>query len=637
MGDMADALTALTERLDRLEAERGTEEGSASGASLSALKVKGVKPDVFSGKADPEDWLFTLRLYLDANGIVEDVEKIQVLGLLIREDARAWYRTYVSRIEIAGGVLPGYAEVTAALLKNFMLGDKALTARRKLQDMEVENITTRAYVEKFRSIIVNLPNAHDSELQAAFYKGLKETVRVQVELHSPGTITNAMDLAIRAGDVVEVKSRRKGVHLVTTEEDDHMVSPQVNALSRKGGDLTYPLVIKSRGGLLTVIEKALRNPWVRSKVVGHLQHAHPESLQRGDREPLKDQGRGRKTEVNVMQETEATQYAAYDSEDDEVIDISMISAVKGVKGDTDKTAGVLDPDSLEEEEQVACEGYSKRPQMHVSALIGGKASSLFVDVGASANVMFLHTAQRLGLAIKQQTKVLMGFGQNQVHTIGATAEEVKVGRASAPLRFEVVEGRGKTILGKVSIGKLGLTICPRTDRLLHDASGTMIPCFMLNTPQKKRSKGCSHVTYSTGQGESGERKQQGGSFPVHVGEEMLLFPGEERSMHTAACVTIPVGMAVVFEPESRGGVAVMANIYAGRCADRSVQVVIRNLNRQKARIRTGARLGFLHPIRIQAGESQQPNLAQVAGVENPKNGNNPGVTQEPTGSLMEVL
>lgn len=577
-GTTDETLRRILERLEALEVSRSepTDVSSVGAPSVPVVTSRVGKPEAFDGFGDIETWLFTLRLYFTAINLPE-ADKIVHTGVLLRKEAAEWYRMHTERLESLGGSIPDFESLAGSLKQQFTVGNKQKLARERLYGLRQGHKTVREYVKAFRASSVSLAGAQEGELISFFMRGLSDAVEVQVESLQLKQLSEVVEAALRIGGVLDGK--KKTVHLV--EDEENVVWP-VQGVTRRG-EMSFPISITGRGSLLNTFERALKEPWIRSKVIGHLLSNYPDVV-RGFNTP---QGTSKRADIVETEGTEEILMGSYD-------EVQMLNTPLGPN--------------------------SNKSQMHVHSLVGGKPVVCFLDSGATVNIMHEHTRQRLGYKANPGGVTLLAFGENKVQSVGVASLQVKIGPAVAQLEFQLVPGKGKCILGKPGLGELSLALHPRKDQLVHDPSGEVVQCFALQelkgTPTKK-------VVYAVA------GSPQEAAVEARTTQTYSLEPGQEELLDVGLSIDVPYGRCVCVQPLPGLSFQVSPNVYLGKCRDQSVQLVARNPTESRIQVEEGLAVATLQSMdvnRAKAGKGEEQEL---------KNGKGPVRGGQKTGPTKE--
>lgn len=156
------------------------------------------KPPKYDGTSkysELENWLTTVDLYLKAKNMHTSSKAVDYVATLLSGPAVTWWRYH--RIAVSQGMarqITYWDDFQEALLRHFRPEDAERLAREKLQRC-TQKTSVRDYNQKFQLLMVELPTMDEKDRKFAYFTGLKHAVRLQVELHYPRTLNDAMELA----------------------------------------------------------------------------------------------------------------------------------------------------------------------------------------------------------------------------------------------------------------------------------------------------------------------------------------------------------------------------------------------------------------------------------------------------------
>ena len=145
------------------------------------------RPEVYTGRGEPELWLYSLDLFFHACGMADNV-KIVYADALLRGDALQWRRT-IQPPET-------WAEWRLLLITAFQPINPAETARDRLARLK-QTGPVRAYAAIFRATTLLIPGITNDEIKDRFVRGLKPRIMAEVKIKAPATFDEAVALAVR--------------------------------------------------------------------------------------------------------------------------------------------------------------------------------------------------------------------------------------------------------------------------------------------------------------------------------------------------------------------------------------------------------------------------------------------------------
>ena len=183
MGMMQMMIKNQTTQNEIINNNNNTSVGLPRGVRITA-------PDVFRGErisAAVENWLYMLNNYFDLLTL-DDHQKIAFAVNLLRDAALLWWKQlHDARSEYIPNT---WAEFARSLRSEFKPSNAESLARQELALLkQTTNITE--YVSKFRKIMMDLPNMHDSDAKFQFIQGLQYEAKLQVMMKEPSTLFEA--------------------------------------------------------------------------------------------------------------------------------------------------------------------------------------------------------------------------------------------------------------------------------------------------------------------------------------------------------------------------------------------------------------------------------------------------------------
>jgi hypothetical protein len=174
--------------LQQIEALRANVASSSSMRTASATP-KPPKPEKYGGRAeDVLAWTMSMQLYLDACGIDPvSTASSQLAAAFLKDRAMLWY--------LALPAPPSsWNELKEQLIAAFTILPRAETARKRVTSLK-QRTSVVQYAEQFKTALLDLKHWHEDEKIFFFLQGLKDDVRLQVELKQPATLAEAIRLA----------------------------------------------------------------------------------------------------------------------------------------------------------------------------------------------------------------------------------------------------------------------------------------------------------------------------------------------------------------------------------------------------------------------------------------------------------
>src|SRR4051812_48194757 len=137
-----------------------------------------------------------MQQYLLATGIKNDEQAVYLATNLLRGDAATWWRHHFKKITDDEDELPNWKQFERLLSKKFKPINATKVARDTLARLR-QTSSVKAYNAAFTSTILEIPNISEEEMVDRYVRGLKEKVRVEVELREPTDLEEAIRITDR--------------------------------------------------------------------------------------------------------------------------------------------------------------------------------------------------------------------------------------------------------------------------------------------------------------------------------------------------------------------------------------------------------------------------------------------------------
>lgn len=197
---MQQAYMATQQQLQQLQAQlqqvAAAQPPQLGGNPPSPLKPP--KPSPFSGsprdKRNLEDWLFSLETHFATLPTPPpDAQKINFVASHLKDTALKWWRLHSPTHRAPGAT---YQVFVDALRAAFGTHNALLKARDRLDALR-QTTSVSAYNNKFRELLLEIPNMQPQEQLHRYVTGLKPGVKKQVLIYNPADVDTAMALADR--------------------------------------------------------------------------------------------------------------------------------------------------------------------------------------------------------------------------------------------------------------------------------------------------------------------------------------------------------------------------------------------------------------------------------------------------------
>ncbi|XP_061337226.1 uncharacterized protein LOC133284249 [Gastrolobium bilobum] len=142
---------------------------------------------VFNG-TDPNSWIFRTELYFGLQQVL-DALKVQLAGMRMEGLAGPWFQWLFN-----GGSIQSWDQLKLAVRQRF--GGTAYTDLRGVLSKLTQDRTLNDYIRNFEALINQVTEFSDAVLMSFFVSGLLPDLRRAIQLHSPTSLHQAMQLAI---------------------------------------------------------------------------------------------------------------------------------------------------------------------------------------------------------------------------------------------------------------------------------------------------------------------------------------------------------------------------------------------------------------------------------------------------------
>jgi hypothetical protein len=167
------------------------------GAPAPARLITPAKPDTYNGsrRVSADVYLFNLKTYFKATGVVQEEQQINFIAAQLRDSAATWWR----RICATEATKPDtWQEFESAFIKQFTPVASKETARYALHAMKQRG-TAVGYCEAFSTCLLQFEDGDVSEGEQLFMFmcGLNKELQQQVRMMRPKTLDEAMSYAVQ--------------------------------------------------------------------------------------------------------------------------------------------------------------------------------------------------------------------------------------------------------------------------------------------------------------------------------------------------------------------------------------------------------------------------------------------------------
>jgi hypothetical protein len=174
----------------------GTATAAASPLSLPRLAAPS-KPDTYNGsrRVSADVYLFNLKTYFKAIGVVQEEQQINFIAAQLRDSAATWWR----RVCATEANKPStWEQFESAFIKQFTPVASKETARYTLHAMKQRGAAV-GYCDAFSTCLLQFEEGDVSEGEQLFMFtcGLNKELQQQVRLMRPKTLDEAMSYAVQ--------------------------------------------------------------------------------------------------------------------------------------------------------------------------------------------------------------------------------------------------------------------------------------------------------------------------------------------------------------------------------------------------------------------------------------------------------
>jgi hypothetical protein len=178
----------------------GQQVGVVSG-NVRGGTLKAAKPAMYTGEmgSDVEAWLFQVLQYAHITGIA-DADRAKWSATYLSGKAAAWWRGMV--MQDAGGKIDDitWDKFYSGLVAMFKPVNAKKIARDKLAALRQTHSVAK-YNHDISQLFLDIGDIHDSEKLDRYIRGLKDKIRMEVELVEPTTLADAMAKAQRVDGI----------------------------------------------------------------------------------------------------------------------------------------------------------------------------------------------------------------------------------------------------------------------------------------------------------------------------------------------------------------------------------------------------------------------------------------------------
>ena len=147
------------------------------------------------------EWAHQVTTYLRAAGLENEEQGIWHAAGYLDGDAAVWWRFHCEKMDQGKEPrLRSWSDLKKLLVTQFEVFNHTTDVRDQYQALR-QTSSVGAYISKFRSLIVELPNEPEEIQVYQFLKGLKPEIEARTRTHKPRSLSVAMDIADEADRV----------------------------------------------------------------------------------------------------------------------------------------------------------------------------------------------------------------------------------------------------------------------------------------------------------------------------------------------------------------------------------------------------------------------------------------------------
>lgn len=164
-------------------------------------RAKVPDPPTYDGSSkanEIEVWKFLLLQYFLATGIEDQIAQVNLASTLLRGNAALWFISHYS----ADARPESFEALTRALTDQFGDKDAVKKARDQLCALR-QTKSARVYTNKFRQLLIQIPDIGDSDVLDKYIRGLKMDIQKEVWLKNPSSLDEAIQLAERVDSLFQ--------------------------------------------------------------------------------------------------------------------------------------------------------------------------------------------------------------------------------------------------------------------------------------------------------------------------------------------------------------------------------------------------------------------------------------------------
>ena len=163
-------------------------------------------PPAFNGKTSIHDWIFQVENFLNGHTGVTDEQAVIYASALLEGEAATWWRAQTLDKEGFKTLSGTWATFKKEILSYFTPTNSVKQARDQLAALR-QRTSVRAYATEFKRLLLEIGNVSEDEKLDRFVRGLKFSIRKEVELREPTSLSQAISISERYDSISFALSR----------------------------------------------------------------------------------------------------------------------------------------------------------------------------------------------------------------------------------------------------------------------------------------------------------------------------------------------------------------------------------------------------------------------------------------------
>ena len=192
--------------VSKLQAEKQASKSPQPVPTAPTLKL--INPAPFSGKTSIGSWIFQVENFLNGHPGISDKQGITYASALLEGEAATWWQAQSLDRTTFKELRNNWSRFKEAITDYFTPVNSKKQARDRLAALR-QTSSVRTYATEFRKVILEIGNISEDEKLDRFVRGLKFSVRKEVELREPQTVTEAIGISERYDSLSFALSRAR--------------------------------------------------------------------------------------------------------------------------------------------------------------------------------------------------------------------------------------------------------------------------------------------------------------------------------------------------------------------------------------------------------------------------------------------